>query len=65
MVSKFTKNPENNIVGMVVTGPRNTPVSMFIPAPISSPSDWATREFSTQMSTNIETRSNSIGCEVR
>lgn len=31
MTLKFTKNPENNIVGIVDTGPKKTPVSTLIP----------------------------------
>lgn len=53
------------MVGIVVTGPKNTPASIFIPAPISSPNDWATRDVSTHITTNIDIRCGSMGCDVK
>lgn len=53
MTLKLTKNPEKRIVGMVVTGPKNTPVSTDIPAPIKSPRLCATRDVRMQIKTNM------------
>lgn len=65
MVSKLTKNPENNIVGIVETGPRKTPASMLRPAPISNPKLCATNDVKTQIQTNIATLCGSIGWDVK
>lgn len=53
MTLKLTKNPEKSMVGMVVTGPRNTPVSTDIPAPIRSPRLCATKEVRMHINTNM------------
>lgn len=65
MVSKLTKKPENRMVGIVETGPKNTPASTLRPAPISSPRLWATSDVRMQINTNIAIRFASIGCDVR
>lgn len=65
MVLKLTKKPENRTVGMLDTGPKKTPDSTLIPAPISKPKLCDTNEVNTQMHTNIEMRCNSIGCDVK
>lgn len=65
IVSKLTKKPENRIVGIVDTGPKNTPASTLNPAPISKPRLWATSDVSTQMNTNMDMRCSSNGWEVK